>query len=128
MKLLLDTHVFLWFLAGDPRLRASARRRIESVRDEKWLSIASVWEIAIKLSLGKLDLRDPLAQVVERGTRESGILLLSVTKADAIRVASLPWHHRDPFDRMLAAQAIEHDLTLLTGDVRFDAYELRRSW
>jgi PIN domain nuclease of toxin-antitoxin system len=128
VRLLLDTHAFLWFLAGDSRLRASARRRIEHEGHEKLLSIASVWEMAIKQSLGKLMLKDPLAEVIEGGTLDNGIALLGISKDHALRVAALPWHHRDPFDRLLAAQALGDDLSLLTGDAAFDAYGVRRVW
>jgi PIN domain nuclease of toxin-antitoxin system len=126
--LLLDTHAFLWFLAGDSKLRASARRRIEDSTNEKFLSIASVWEMAIKVSLRKLELEDPLEDIVTEGTQESGILLLGISKDHAIRVATLPWHHRDPFDRLLAAQALEDDLAVLARDDAFDDYGVRRVW
>jgi PIN domain nuclease of toxin-antitoxin system len=128
VKLLLDTHAFLWFLAGDPRLERSARRRIENAGNDKFLSIASVWEMAIKVSLHKLELKDPLAEVIDHGTQESGISLLGISKHHAVRVASLPWHHRDPFDRLLTAQALEEDLALLGKDAAFDAYGVRRIW
>ncbi|MFI5308999.1 MAG: type II toxin-antitoxin system VapC family toxin [Polyangiales bacterium] len=128
MRLLVDTHAFLWFLAGDSKLRASARRRLEDDGNEKFLSIASVWEMAIKLSLRKLRLEDPLEDVVTRGTLESGIVLLDISKDHAIRTATLPWHHRDPFDRLMVAQALEDDLTVLGRDAHFDAYGVRRVW
>ena len=128
MRLLLDTHVFLWFLAGDSRLRKSPRRRIEANGNEKFLSVASVWEMAIKASLGKLRLDDPLSEIVERGTVESGITIVGIGKDHALRVAGLPWHHRDPFDRLLVAQAMHERLTLVTGDSAFDAYGVRRVW
>ena len=127
MKLLLDTHAALWYLSGDKRLRSSARRRIQS-NAEKLLSIASVWEIAIKHSLGKLELDDPLAVVIDAALEDCQATLLAISKRDALRVASLPWHHRDPFDRMLVAQALEQGLTLLSADDAFDAYGVRRAW
>jgi len=111
MKLLLDTHAVLWYLSGDKRLRAPARRRLEG-SSEKFLSIASIWELAIKLSLGKLELDDPLAVVVDAALTDGNAALLAVSKQDAIRVATLPWHHRDPFDRLLVAQALEHELAI----------------
>ena len=127
MKLLLDTHAALWYLSGDKRLRPSARRRIQS-NAEKFLSIASVWEIAIKHSLGKLELDDPLAVVIDAALEDSQATLLAISRRDALRVATLPWHHRDPFDRMLVAQALEQGLTLLSADDVFDAYGVRRAW
>lgn len=127
MKLLLDTHAVLWYLSGDKRLRASARRRLEG-SSEKFLSIASIWELAIKLSLGKLELDDPLAVVVDAALSDGNAALLAISRQDAMRVATLPWHHRDPFDRLLVAQALEHELTILSADDSFDAYGVRRVW
>jgi len=128
VRLLLDTHVFLWFLAGNSRLRAASRRRVENKANDKFLSIASVWEMAIKVSLGKLELEDPLGEIVERGAGENGIALIGISKDHVLRVSTLPWHHRDPFDRLLAAQAMHEGMTLLTGDSAFDAYGVRRVW
>ncbi|MBI5160229.1 MAG: type II toxin-antitoxin system VapC family toxin [Micrococcales bacterium] len=128
MRLLLDTHAFLWFLAGDRRLSGTARRRIEDSRHERFLSMASVWEMAIKSSLRKLDIDDPLAAVVDQGTRESGIALLRISKEHALGVADLPWHHRDPFDRLLAAQAIAEEMSIVSVDPAFDAYGVARVW
>jgi PIN domain nuclease of toxin-antitoxin system len=128
VKLLIDTHAVLWYLSGDGRLSRTARRHIEQSRRAKFLSIASVWEIAIKVSLRKLELDDPLAQVIDAGIADSGAALLAISRHHAVRVATLPWHHRDPFDRMLVAQALEDDLTLLSSDDTFDTYGVRRVW
>lgn len=128
MRLLLDTHVFLWFLAGDARLRAPIRGRIENKTHDKFLSVASVWEMAIKVSLGKLKLKDPLGEIVDRGAGANGITVIAIAKDHALRVGTLPWHHRDPFDRLLAAQAMHEGMAILTGDPAFDAYGVRRVW
>lgn len=128
MKLLLDTHAFLWFVADDARMSAKARRRIEDGRNETFLSIASVWEMAIKLGLGKLRLEDHLAVVLERGARENRIASLAITKPHAIAVAELPDLHRDPFDRLLVAQARLDDMVLIGRDPVFDGYGVRRIW
>jgi PIN domain nuclease of toxin-antitoxin system len=125
---LLDTHAFLWFLAGDSRLRPSARRYIQASGNVKLLSIASAWEMAIKVSLRKLELDDPLADVVGRIAREHGVTPLAISEAHVVRVATLPWHHRDPFDRLLVAQALENDLPLLTDDPSFERYGVRVLW
>jgi PIN domain nuclease of toxin-antitoxin system len=101
---------------------------MEDERNEKLLSIASVWEMAIKVSLGKLHMADPIEEVIDRGTRDAGIAILGISRAHAIRVASLPWHHRDPFDRMLAAQALEEQVALVARDAVFDGYGVRRLW
>lgn len=128
MKLLLDTHAFLWFLAGDPRVGPARRRRIEDPANDKFLSIASVWEMAIKISLGKLAIQGQLADLVDEAVAGGGIALLGISREHAVRVAALPWHHRDPFDRMIAVQAIANGLTLMARDAAFDAYGVDRVW
>lgn len=128
MKLLLDTHALLWFLAGERRIQPRVRRRIEDARNTKLLSVASVWEIAIKLSLRKLELDDPLDELVERSTRDAGFELLGISPTHAIGVAHLPWHHRDPFDRLLVSQALSDELVIVSADESFDAYGVRRLW
>lgn len=127
MNLLIDTHAFLWFLMGERRLPASARRRMTDPKNTRFLSIASVWEMAIKVSLGKLALDVPLSEVIERG-QDAGIGLLGISRDHALGVAALPWRHRDPFDRLLVAQALEDDLSVITSDAAFDAYGVRRLW
>jgi PIN domain nuclease of toxin-antitoxin system len=128
VRILLDTQAFLWFLADDRRLRPKARRRIEDVRNEKFLSIASIWEIAIKVSLGKLELDVPLAELIDEGASDNGIALLPIRKEHAIAVVGLPRHHGDPFDRLLVAQAICEGLAIVGSDRSFDDYEVRRIW
>jgi PIN domain nuclease of toxin-antitoxin system len=128
VKQLLDTHAFLWLLAGDARLGAAARRRIEDPRHETVLSIASIWEMAIKVGLGKLRLGPSLDETIQRGARDNGIGLLAISAEHAIRVADLPPHHRDPFDRLLVAQALHEGIPLLANDPAFDAYGVARIW
>jgi len=128
VRLLLDTRTFLWLNGGDATLSARARRAIEDARNESHLSVASIWEMAIKVSLRKLELDDPLDVVVEQGTNGAGVALLGISKVHALRVATLPWHHRDPFDRLLAAQALDEDIGLVTRDTAFDAHGVRRMW
>ena len=112
MRLLLDTHIFLWAVAGSPLLKPAARRLLESA-DEVYVSAASVWEVAIKARLGKID-ADPreLAAAIDA----SGFLELPVSAAHAAGVASLELHHNDPFDRLLIAQALAEPLKLVTVD------------
>jgi PIN domain nuclease of toxin-antitoxin system len=112
VRLLLDTHIFLWVLAASPRLKPAARARIETA-DEVFVSAASIWEIAIKVRLGKFtaDVDAVLAAVAGSGFSE-----LPVRAVHAARVASLPAHHDDPFDRVLVAQALSEPLQLLTAD------------
>lgn len=118
MRLLLDTHVFLWAIAASPLLKPSARATIESA-DCVYVSSASIWEVAIKARLGKLEANpdEVLAAIVS-----SGFVELPVTGAHAACVASLPLHHNDPFDRILVAQSLIEPLRLMTGDRVLSAY------
>lgn len=104
------------------------RRRIEDRNNEKFLSIASVWEMAIKISLGKLVIQDPLTDLLDQAATDGGIALLGISREHAVRVAALPWHHPDPFDRMIAVQALANGLTLMARDRAFDAYGVTRVW
>jgi PIN domain nuclease of toxin-antitoxin system len=103
MKLLLDTHTFLWFIMGSPNLSANARALIEDVANEKFLSVAGLWEIAIKLSVGKLALSAPFDVLIPQQLTSNGFELLNIEIDHAAVVAALPFHHRDPFDRLVIA-------------------------
>ncbi len=128
MNLLLDTHAFLWFMEGSERLSQRARAEIEAAEGVRALSVASAWEMAIKSSLGKLELAKPLGELLPPLLADSGIELLPIEIADLARVAVLPFHHRDPFDRLLAVQALERGLTIVSVDEAFDAYGVARLW
>lgn len=117
--LLLDTHVFLWWREDSPRLGEPARTAIAEA-DLVFVSAASAWEAAIKASLGKLELPEPFAA----GVAESGFDKLPITFEHAEVAAALPTHHRDPFDRMLVAQATAENLTLVSHDLRFRPYDV----
>jgi PIN domain nuclease of toxin-antitoxin system len=119
LRLLLDSHIFLWALMGDARLTARTRQAILDA-DDVYISAASVWELAIKAASGKL--RMP-KDIVEKA-RQSGYIPLPVTAVHAVAAAELPLHHRDPFDRMLVAQASLESLTLLTADPRLKLYSV----
>lgn len=121
MKLLLDTHVLLWFHASDPRLSKRAFDLMEAKENECWYSLVSLWEIAIKFNLGKLKLTDDLPSTF-KAMEASNLNRLSLTSAHVLDVADLPLHHRDPFDRMLIAQAKHEGMHLLTADPHFAAY------
>lgn len=128
VRFLLDTHTFVW-MAGDPdRLGTAARQRIEANESELYLSVASVWEIAIKASLGKLELPGTVATFLEEQLAATRTALLDVHAEHAVRVEHLHWHHRDPFDRLLVAQAQFGKLPILTVDRAFDAYDVERIW
>ena len=122
MRLLLDTHTFLWFVAGDPQLSETCRTLIEDLDNERLLSLASVWEMAIKVELGKLPLAQPLEVFVPTQLQANAMDLLSIEARHAFEVARLPLHHRDPFDRLLIAQSIVEGAPLLSADAAFDAY------
>jgi PIN domain nuclease of toxin-antitoxin system len=102
MLQLLDTHTFIWFINGDNQLSAKAIEKIESDDAINFISIASIWEIAIKISLGKLELRKPFSEI-ESQIQENGFQILPITIRDTLVVSSLPFYHRDPFDRLIIA-------------------------
>ena len=125
MRALLDTHCWLWLQTEPERLGAPLLEDLADPTSERYLSSASAWEIAIKYALGKLPLPEhPVAYVPDR-MRVSRFRALAVDHADALAVAQLPPHHRDPFDRLLVAQARLHGLTLVTADALIDRYDVR---
>jgi PIN domain nuclease of toxin-antitoxin system len=128
MRLLLDTHAFLWFVMGDNRLSQSARAAIEDPANEKRLSVASLWEIAIKHSLGKLRLAEPFEVLIPREMHRNALVILPIEVSHLARVDALPFHHRDPFDRLLIAQALVEDLNLVSIEAAFDTYRVSRIW
>ena len=128
MRLLLDTHVFLWFIEGSPLLSAEARRLIEDINHDKLLSIASAWEMSIKAGTGKLTFDQPLGTLIPEQLDRNGFLLLPIELRHLAPVATLPFHHRDPFDRLLIAQSLVDDLPLVSADGVFDAYGVTRLW
>lgn len=128
MRVLLDTHAFLWLAAGDERASDRCVEVFLDPANDCVLSVASVWEMAIKVSLGRLRLGRPLDRLVRAATEEQGVRLLPVERDHAIHVASLPFHHRDPFDRLLVAQALVEGLPVVGRGEAFDAYGVRRIW
>jgi PIN domain nuclease of toxin-antitoxin system len=128
VRLLLDTHTFLW-AAGDPaRLSRKAHRALTTERNELYLSTASLWEMAIKRSLGKLELEMGLSDLLDLGRQKLELRLVEIVAAHALAVEYLPLHHRDPFDRMLVAQARVEDLGLISSDEVLDCYGVQRLW
>ena len=128
MKLLLDTHALIWFLENHPKLSEVAREVVEEPANQRWVSIASGWEMAIKLQLGKLDLPRPF-EVLFPGTLELlGFSILPIQAGHLHRYHALPFHHRDPFDRLLVAQALADEFTVVSNDTAFDAYGVTRIW
>lgn len=128
MKLLLDTHAFLWFMSGDSALSKAARSAIEDENNDVFVSPASLWEIAIKTSANKLTLKEPFDVLIPKELAENEIELLGISIHHLSLVATLPFHHRDPFDRLIAAQAKVEQLTLVSVDAIFDTYGVNRLW
>ena len=131
MEILLDTHVFLWYMAGDSRLSGSAKLYIDNRENIRYLSMASLWEIAIKYSSGRLTLMEPYETLIPRLLQANGINLLNMSVDHMSEVASLPFPdstHRDPFDRLIIAQSRIEDIPVLSIDVKFDAYGIQRLW
>ena len=127
MNFLLDTHTLLWFLNNDAQLPKTARQIIES-DSIIWVSVASIWEIAIKNGLGKLQLPLPFEQIFPAQLALNSIEILPIEIAHLSALQQLPLHHRDPFDRLLIAQAKAQNWPLLSADAAFDAYEIARIW
>ena len=127
MKVLLDTHTFLWFLAGNSELSKKARTLIENPKNEKYISIVSFWEIAIKNSLGKLTLDVPFAELKAEVIKNS-FQILPITFEDTLQLSILPFHHRDPFDRIIISQAKVNQLTLISRDNNFSLYHVNLLW
>ena len=128
MKLLLDTHSFLWFVLDHPHLSTSAKTLIEDRNNQRLLSIASIWEMAIKQSIGKLSFALPYESFLHQQLQVNQIQVLGIEMSHATLVAKLPLHHRDPFDRLLIAQAMVENLPLVSTDIVFDDYAVQRLW
>jgi PIN domain nuclease of toxin-antitoxin system len=126
VRLLVDTHAFLWYLAGDQRLSRRARHAIEE-SEEWWLSAASVWELAIKAGLGRVSLPKSVADYIAAKVRD-GLRVLSIEWPHAAAAEQLPFHHRDPFDRLIVAQAQTDRLRIVTKDAVFRKYGLQTIW
>jgi len=124
--MLLDTHALLWFLNKDSRLPETTKIQIEEA-ESVFVSMASLWEISIKVNIGKLALMAPF-ETIRLNMINLGIEELPISFEDAITYLSIPLHHRDPFDRILVAQAMNHSLILISRDVAFDSYAIQRVW
>jgi len=128
MRVLLDTHAFLWFIAGSPMLSQRAKTCIEDTANEKLVSMASIWEMAIKISIGRLSLSEPFERFIPHQIQINGFDLLPVLFEHLSHIASLPFHHRDPFDRLLIAQCITEKCAIISRDAAFDCYKIERLW
>ena len=119
MKLLLDTHAFLWFIEGNQNLSLTAKNAIESPTNQRYLSIASLWEIAIKVSIGKLEICMNLTELVNREVYGNAINLLEIQSQHLDTLVALPFHHKDPFDRLILAQGSTEKMPIITKDNLF---------
>ena len=127
-RLLLDTHAFLWWVNDAPELTAAARQAIADANNEVYLSVASCWEMSIKSSLGKLRLARQIDRFVSDQLTANAFTLLNIELRHTAKVEKLPFFHRDPFDRLLIAQAMTEKMTLLTVDSAFAEYDVKTLW
>jgi PIN domain nuclease of toxin-antitoxin system len=125
MRLLLDTHVFIWWADNPEKLSPAALAALEDEANELLLSVASVWEMQIKIQLGKLKLSLPLKELVKNQQETNNLTVSPVALPHVLALEALPFHHKDPFDRLLIAQSIEEGLTLVTADSQFSAYSVK---
>jgi PIN domain nuclease of toxin-antitoxin system len=128
VRLLLDTHTFLWFVLDDPQLSTTARALVVDPTNDIEVSPATYWEIAIKISLGKYELPEPYDVFIEREIATNDFRILPIEPKHTAVLTTLPFHHRDPFDRLLIAQAIVEAIPILSIDAAFDAHPVTRLW
>ena len=124
MRALLDTNVFLWFISGNEKLSSATKKIIADTNNELFLSIASLWEIAIKTSIGKLELLQPFDQLVSNHITDNEINIMQIEPKHLSLLIKLPFHHRDPFDRLIIAQGISENLPILSSDASFKQYQI----
>ena len=127
MRLLLDTHTIIWHVGHHASLSQTASAAIENPANQTYISAVSLWEMAIKSSLGKLTLRHPIREILAT-YKDAGAIILPISPEHTLATENLPWHHRDPFDRMLIAQAQYEGLTLVSRDSLFASYDLKIMW
>jgi len=128
MKILLATHAFLWFVNGDSNLTETARGLIEDLENQRFLSVASLWEMSIKSSIGKLELSLSFEVLVQREVYGNAISLLAIQPSHLDVLTKLPFHHKDPFDRLIIAQGLTEKMAIITKDNFFDSYSVVRLW
>ena len=125
MKLLLDTHIFIWWADQPEKLPPAALSALEDDANELLLSVVSVWEMQIKIQLGKLKLTLPLKELVKKQQETNDLTVSAVALTHVLALDALPFHHKDPFDRLLIAQSIEEGLTIVTADSQFSSYSVK---
>ena len=128
MKLLLDTHTFLWFIEGNPNLSDAARNLIEEQGNQRFLNVTSLWEMSIKVSINRLKLGITLTELVKCQVYGNAIELLEIQPEHLDELAKLPFYHKDPFDRLIIAQSLAENMPVLTGDSAFESYPVTVLW
>ena len=128
MKVLVDTHTFIWALEGDPRLSKRAKQILTSDSNELVFSLASLWEIAVKIQIGKLGTLGSSVVYVRDEVEEYGMEILPIHYSHILALERLPFHHKEPFDRLILAQAVAESLPLLSDDSQFPAYPVKLLW
>ncbi|MCK6513165.1 type II toxin-antitoxin system VapC family toxin [Myxococcota bacterium] len=128
MRVLLDTHTFLWFVLDDPQLSSTAKILIQDSANDVEVSPASYWEIAIKIRLGKYVLSQPYQSFMETQIAANDFRVLPIEPRHTALLTTMPFHHKDPFDRLLVAQALNEDIPIISVDVQFDSYGVKRLW
>ena len=128
LNFLLDTHTLIWWFNNSPLLSRAAHACLEKTEPSHFISAASAFEIALKFNQGKLEDMEILSNAFERTILAQGFEVLAISASDASRAGMLPFHHKDPFDRILIAQALNHDFTLISNDNKFDEYGVNRLW
>ena len=125
MKLLLDTHIFIWWADQPEKLSPVSLSALEDEANDLLLSVASVWEMHIKMQLGKLKLSLPLKELLKNQQEANDLTVLPIALKHVLTLDALPFHHKDPFDRLLIAQSISEELTVVTADSQFSAYSIK---
>jgi PIN domain nuclease of toxin-antitoxin system len=128
MKCLIDTHVLLWILCDDRRLSENAKIHFLDRKNAIYLSMASLWEMSIKISLEKLKLKNSLETIVDEHVVGNDINLLNIQSSHIYPLQKLPFHHRDPFDRLIVSQALYEKMSIISSDKNFDLYQVKRIW
>jgi PIN domain nuclease of toxin-antitoxin system len=128
MRAILDTNSFLWFISGNDELSNAAKTFISDLNNELVLSTASLWEIAIKVSIGKLELLQSYEKLIPQQLEENDIGILSITLKHLSKLIDLPFHHRDPFDRLIIAQALMEEIPVISSDGIFSEYPVKLIW
>jgi len=128
VKPLLDTHALYWYIEGDPQLTVTARTLIQDKTNEVLISPASYWEIAIKISIGKWQLNRTYEEFIDLALNQYGFQVLAILPTHTAKVIGLPFHHKDPFDRLLVGQALVEGIPIISNDSALDAYGITRLW